>query len=75
LEVCHSGCSGICEEGECEIKVELGKELSTREMAALIIELLGSEEITVVNPPKGRLLLALLEVAKWMGIEVRGAKS
>lgn len=71
MEVCHSGCKGVCEEGDCEIRVPLNERLSTRKMASLIIEILGSEEIDVINKPKGRLLLALLEVAKWMGASVR----
>ena len=71
MEVCHSGCRGICEEGDCDIKVRVGEKLSTRKMASLIIEMLGSEEIIVVNEPKGRLLRALIEVAKWMGASVR----
>ena len=71
MEVCHAGCNGICEEGDCEIRVGINEKLSTRKMASLIIELLGSEEIVVVNEPKGRLLKALIEVAKWMGTSVR----
>ena len=70
IEVCHSNCNGICEEGNCEIKVPLGNEVSMRKMASLIIEMLGQEEIVVINRPKGRLLNALLVLAGWLGIKV-----
>ena len=71
VEVCHEGCKGVCERGPCEIEVKLNEKVSARKMASLIVEMLSSEEIEVVNEPKGRLINALLEVAKWLGVEVK----
>jgi len=53
--------------------VGVGEEVDARKMASLIIEILASEEVKVVNEPRGRLLKALLEVARWMGIKVSEA--
>ncbi len=71
VKVCHSGCNDVCEEGECEIRVPVNEKVGMRTMASLIIELLSAEEIEVLQPPQGRLLNALLEVARWMGINVK----
>ena len=75
VEVCHSNCKDVCEDGDCEIKVELNSKVSMRTMASLIIEILSSEEVVVPNEPRGRLLRALLEVAEWMEIIVERAPS
>ncbi|ALU12452.1 hypothetical protein EYM_03925 [Ignicoccus islandicus DSM 13165] len=74
VEVCHKGCKDVCESGDCEIKINLGSNVSMREMASLIIEILGAEEIRVVNRPRGRLLNALIEVADWFGIKITWEK-
>jgi hypothetical protein len=71
VKVCHSGCEDICEEGNCEILVPINEKVNMRTMASLIIELLSAEEIEITQPPKGRLLNALLEVARWMDISVK----
>jgi len=68
--VCHSGCRDVCEAGDCELRVPLNKEVTVRTLASLIIEVLTAEEVRVCNEPRGRLLWALVEVAKWMGIKV-----
>ena len=70
VEICNEGCKNICERGDCEIKVALESPVDARKMASIIIEALGSEELRVVNEPRGRLLNALIEIAKWLGIEV-----
>ncbi len=75
VEVCNNGCRDVCEEGECEIKVELGKRVPMRTMASLVIEILGAEEVEVVNQPKGKVLNAFLEIAKWLGIEVKSGRA
>jgi len=66
VEVCHEGCKDVCEHGDCEILVPLGEKIEMRKVAALIIEVLASEEIEVPNEPRGRFLRALLEVARWL---------
>jgi len=66
VEVCHEGCKDVCERGECEIPVPLGERIGMRKVAALIIEVLASEEVSVPNEPRGRFLKALLEVASWL---------
>ena len=70
IEVCHHGCNDICEEGSCEITVPLNDKVSMRKMASLILEMLSQEEILVINKPRGRLLNALLIIAKWLGVKV-----
>lgn len=61
-------CKDICEEGNCKVKVPLGKELSMREVAGLFIDVLASEEVEICCEPKGRFLWALSVIAAWLGI-------